>query len=116
MPPKKLESNRSEDSSAFKSSGSEPQPESQSDFESERAITVMSDLYPELLEACTDEDDEIDTRAVFESLAGMTGLFFADYQEFYGHEKAMEAFREFVDLSLLMYSDRVDAEADTDEA
>lgn len=77
------------------------------DFESALAGAIVAELYPVLLENCTDEDDEIDTQSVYETLAGLVGLFIADYQGFYGPEKAMETFQNLIDLSLNMYEDRV---------
>jgi hypothetical protein len=76
-------------------------------FESELAVEIIAELYPLLLENCTDEDDEIDTQAVFESLAGLVGVFIADYREGYGEEKAKAAFQDLVDLSLNLYEERI---------
>lgn len=76
-------------------------------FQSDRAMAVLADAYPWLLEQCTDDEDEIDTRALQETLAGMVGLFIADYQEAYGEDKAREAMEELVNLALLTYEDRV---------
>jgi hypothetical protein len=76
-------------------------------FESDLAVEIIAELYPLLLENCTDEDDEIDTQAVFESLAGLVGLFIADYREGYGDDKAQTAFQDLVDLALNLYEERV---------
>jgi hypothetical protein len=81
-------------------------------FESELAVEIIAELYPLLLENCTDEDDEIDTQAVFESLAGLVGLFIADYREGYGDEKARAAFQDLVDLSLNLYEERSGEQTD----
>lgn len=78
------------------------------EFESDRAIELLADFYPALLEHCTDEDDEVDTRAVFELLAGMLGIFVADYSQYYGHRKAMAAYQDLIDLSLSMYEARTE--------
>jgi hypothetical protein len=75
-------------------------------FESELAADIIAELYPLLLENCTDDEDEVDTRAVFESLAGIVGLFVADYQEGYGNEKAMTVFQDLIDLALNVYQER----------
>jgi hypothetical protein len=75
-------------------------------FESDLAVDIIEELYPLLLQNCTDEDDEIDTQAVFESLAGLIGLFIADYHEGYGEEKAKAAFQDLVDLALNLYEER----------
>lgn len=75
-------------------------------FESELAMDIIGELYPLLLENCTDEDDEIDTQAVFESLAGLIGLFMADYQEGYGEEKTKALLQTLVDLALNLYEER----------
>lgn len=80
-------------------------------FESELAVEIIAELYPLLLENCTDEDDEIDTQAVFESLAGLMGLFIADYREGYGDEKARAAFQDLVDLSINLYEERVNEQS-----
>lgn len=75
-------------------------------LESELAAALIGELYPLLLENCTDEDDEVDTRAVFESLAGLLGVFTADYREAYGEEKAMAVFQDLVTLALSIYQER----------
>jgi|GEM_PF-6004750 len=75
-------------------------------FESDLAMEIIGELYPLLLENCTDEDDEIDTQAVFESLAGLIGLFMADYREGYGAEKTQAVFQNLVDLALNLYEER----------
>lgn len=75
-------------------------------FESDLASDIIAELYPLLLENCTDEDDEVDTRAVFESLAGLVGLFVADYREGYGDEKARAVFQDLIDLALNVYQER----------
>lgn len=72
-------------------------------FESEQALLIIEELYPLLLENCTDEEDEVDTRAVLESLSGMVGLFMADYQEGYGHESSMTMFQDLIDLAMNAY-------------
>lgn len=77
-------------------------------FQSELAVEIIGELYPLLLANCTDEDDEIDTQAVFDVLAGLMGVFTADYQESYGHDKAMAAFEGLVELALETYKERVD--------
>ncbi len=100
MPPKKVPSRKAAGTSQKK----EPS------FESDRAMELLEAFYPTLLENCVDSEDEVDTRAAFELLAAMTGLFFADYHNFYGQEKTMEAFQEFVDLSLMLYSERAGEE------
>lgn len=76
-------------------------------FQSELAVDIIGELYPLLLENCTDADDEIDTQAVFETLAGLMGLFTADYEQSYGQEKAMAAFQDLVELALETYRDRL---------
>lgn len=78
-------------------------------FQSELAVDIIEELYPLLLANCTDEDDEIDTQAVFDVLAGLMGVFMADYQESYGDEKAMAAFKDLAELALETYRQRVDA-------
>jgi hypothetical protein len=83
-------------------------------FESDLAVDILEELYPLLLDNCTDEDDEVDTQAVFESLAGLLGLFIADYREGYGEEKAKAAFQDLVDLALNLYEERV-AKMEEDE-
>lgn len=75
-------------------------------FESDLAVDIIEELYPLLLENCTDDDEEVDTQAVFESLAGLLGLFIADYREGYGEEKAKVAFQDLVDLALNLYEER----------
>jgi hypothetical protein len=80
------------------------------EFQSDLAMDILGELYPLLLENCTDEDDEVDTQAVFEVLAGMMGLFIADYQSYYGHEKAMGAMQDLVDLALNLYQERASEE------
>ena len=77
-----------------------------------KAVEIIAELYPLLLENCTDEDDEIDTQAVFESLAGLVGLFIADYREGYGDEKAKDAFQDLVDLALNLYEERITGQPD----
>ncbi len=82
------------------------------EFQSDLALDIMEELYPLLLENCTDEDDEIDTQAVFEVLAGLIGLFTAEYHENYGAEKASTAFQDLVSLALATYQQRLaDSEA-----
>jgi hypothetical protein len=76
-------------------------------FESDVAVEIIEELYPLLLQNCTDDDDEIDTQAVFESLAGLVGLFIADYREGYGDEKAKAAFQDLVDMALNLYEERI---------
>ena len=76
-------------------------------FESDLAVDILEELYPMLLENCTGDDEEVDTQAVFETLAGLMGLFIADYQEAYGDEKAKAAFQDLVDLALNLYEERV---------
>lgn len=83
-------------------------------FESDLAVDILEELYPLLLENCTDDDEEVDTQAVFESLAGLLGLFVADYHEGYGKEKAKAAFQDLVDLALNLYEERV-AKMEEDE-
>jgi hypothetical protein len=83
-------------------------------FESELAMEIIGELYPLLLENCTDEDDEIDTEAMYESLAGLVGLFMADYREGYGEEKTRAVFQNLIDLSLNVYEERA-AQMDEDE-
>jgi hypothetical protein len=78
-------------------------------FESELAAEIIAELYPLLLENCTDEDDEVDSQAVFESLAGLVGLFMADYRDGYGDEKARQAFQDLIDLALNVYDERQNA-------
>lgn len=78
-------------------------------FESDLAADIIAELYPLLLENCMDEDDEVDTRSVFESLAGLVGLFVADYREGYGDEKARQVFQDLIDLALNVYDERVSA-------
>jgi len=75
-------------------------------IQNELALEILAELYPLLLENCTDDDDEIDTQAMLESLAGLVGLFMADYQEGYGETKAKVAFQELVDLALTTYQER----------
>jgi hypothetical protein len=77
------------------------------EFQSDLALDIMEELYPLLLENCTDEDDEIDTQAVFEVLAGLIGLFTAEYHENYGAEKASAAFQDLVSLALATYQQRL---------
>ncbi|WP_303674322.1 hypothetical protein [Vampirovibrio chlorellavorus] len=82
------------------------------EFQSDLALDIMEELYPLLLENCTDEDDEIDTQAVFEVLAGLIGLFTAEYHENYGAQKASAAFQDLVSLALATYQQRLaDSEA-----
>ncbi len=76
-------------------------------FESDLAAEIIDELYPLLLDNCTDEDDEVDTQAVFESLAGLLGLFIADYHEGYGPQKAQAAFQDLIDLAVNLYEERV---------
>jgi len=83
-------------------------------FESDLAMDILGELYPLLLENCTDDDDEIDTQAMYESLAGLIGLFMADYREGYGAEKTKEVFQNMVDLALNLYEER-SAEMDETE-
>ncbi len=82
------------------------------EFQSDLALDIMGELYPLLLENCTDDDDEIDTQAVFEVLAGLIGLFTAEYHENYGAEKASVAFQDLVSLALATYQQRL---ADSDD-
>ena len=76
-------------------------------FESDLAAEIIDQLYPLLLDNCTDDDDEVDTQAVFESLAGLLGLFVADYHEGYGPQKAQAAFQDLIDLAMNLYEERV---------
>ncbi len=82
------------------------------EFQSELAMDIIEQLYPLLLENCTDDEDEIDTQAVFEVLAGLMGLFTADYHQNYGQEKSMAAFQGLVELALQTYQQRVAEQAD----
>lgn len=75
-------------------------------FETERALELLEEFYRVLLENCTDEDGDVDTRVVLELLASMTGIFLADYSEFYGTEKTLALFRNFSSLTLNVYADR----------
>lgn len=84
----------------------EPEPATP-EFQSDLALDIMEELYPLLLENCTDADDEIDTQAVFEVLAGLIGLFAAEYHENYGAEKAATAFQDLVALALATYQQRI---------
>lgn len=104
MPPKKNQEQ------VIEMSGSAERDDKQ--FQSELAVEILGELYPLLLENCTDDDDEVDTQAVFEVLAGMMGLFIADYQTYYGEDKAMAAMQDLVDMALNLREDRL---ADTEE-
>lgn len=90
---------------ASKKPKSEPQ-----GFQSELALEIIGELYPLLLENCTDEDDEIDTQAVFDVLAGLMGLFTADYAQNYGEKKAIAAFKSLVELAMETYQERAAGE------
>lgn len=110
MPPKKTAGTRggktvsaSAGESAFARKKQEP-----AGFQSELAIEIIEELYPLLLANCTGEDDEIDTQAVFDVLAGLMGVFMADYQDSYGHDKAMAAFESLTELALETYNQRVE--------
>lgn len=94
-----------QDSDAFVQKKGTPNREGKQ-FESELAAEIIAELYPLLLENCTDEDDEVDTEAVFESLAGLVGLFAADYRDGYGDEKARKVFQDLIDLALNVYDER----------
>jgi hypothetical protein len=72
----------------------------------ERALEILEQFYKLMLENCTDEDDEVDTRTVMELLAGMTGVFMADYAEFYGEQKALDVLRSFIALTVNVYAQR----------
>ncbi|WP_373533362.1 hypothetical protein [Vampirovibrio sp.] len=97
--------------SAFARKKAEPA-ESPQSFQSDLALDIIGELYPLLLENCTDADDEIDTQAVFEVLAGLIGLFTADYHQNYGSDKASAAFQDLVSLALATYQQRLsDSEA-----
>ena len=76
------------------------------EFTSELAMEIVGELYPLLLENCTDEDDAVDTTAVMESLAALVGLFATDYHEQYGQKKSMDMVKAMVDLALQLYRER----------
>lgn len=84
-------------------------------FTSDLAMEIIGELYPLLLENCTDEDGEVDTQAVVETLAALMGLFMADYHEQYGADKATAMSKELVSLALGLYQERVSEEEDEDE-
>jgi hypothetical protein len=96
----------SQSESAFARKKAEPA-EQPTQFQSDLALDIIGELYPLLLENCTDSDDEIDTQAVFEVLAGLIGLFTADYHQNYGAEKASVAFHDLVSLALTTYQQRL---------
>ncbi len=77
------------------------------EFTSDLAMEIVGELYPLLLENCTDEDGEIDTTAVVETLAALLGLFASDYHEQFGQDKAMGMVKEMVDLAMGLYQERV---------
>lgn len=95
------------ESFARKKTESAPSAGQPREFQSDLALDIIGELYPLLLENCTDEDDEIDAQAVFEVLAGLIGLFTADYHENYGQEKASAAFQDLVSLALATYQQRL---------
>jgi hypothetical protein len=112
MPPKKItgaggpKTVASQSESAFGRKKAQPA-EQPTEFQSDLALDIIGELYPLLLENCTDADDEIDTQAVFEVLAGLIGLFAADYHQNYGAEKASLAFQDLVSLALSTYQQRL---------
>jgi hypothetical protein len=75
-------------------------------FEGDTALELLEPFYNALLENCTDDEDDVDTRTVLELLAGMTGVFLSDYSQFYGEEKTLSVLRSFVSMTLRVYDER----------